>query len=361
MKITKKRILLALAGVYLIALLAAALCFGRVNHLVKQQHEQFIAEQWQGESDTAFCQYSCFFPVTEGFDRNGVGQTRNTLAGLLLENAYPREKLESLFTDAWSGTISLSISNERVQKVKVNAATVGGNFFQFHPVHLVSGSTLSDEDFSANRILVDADLAWQLYGSTQIEGQLVFVNDRPFSIAGVYEANTDEASKAARPEKQQAYVLYSAFLAESGDKKENPVLTCYELVMPEPVTGFARQFIQKAFPSSAVEKVQNTGRFSYSKLYSAARNRGESAMRTGTAELPPWENAARYTAAKCGALLHAAVLLLILPAATFAGAVILLAVKAYIRARDELLPAAAEQIVAGVDRYYAHRRGKNKK
>ena len=358
MTMKKRRILFAAAAVFLVALLGAAICFGQIKHMTQLQASQYVAEKWQGTGNTAFCQYSCFFPNSSGYDHNGVWKSRNSAAEYLLANSYSFEQLTNLFVDAWSGKISLTVSSERSRNVHVNATAVGGEFFLFHPLRLLSGSFLSEGDYFANRILISTDLAWQLFGGTDLEGQLVFVNDMPFSIAGVFEPQSDTASLKAQPEGYEAYVLYSAF-ADREDQKENPPITCYELVMPEPVKGFTRTFIQKEFTQGNVETLQNTGRFANSALYTAARHREDAAIRTGIAELPPWENAARYTAAKCSSLLQTAIWLLVLPAAGITALAVAAAAKGYAKVRDDLLPAAGEHIGRGVENIYSRRRKKN--
>ena len=60
----------------------------------------------------------------------------------------------SLYTDAYSGRTSLSVSGKSPGSVTVTAVGAGGNYFLFHPLTLLSGGYISDEDYMADRVVI---------------------------------------------------------------------------------------------------------------------------------------------------------------------------------------------------------------
>ena len=54
---------------------------------------------------------------------------------------------------------------------------VGGQFFEFHPLRLLSGSYIAEGDLSPDRVLLDRELAWELFGGTELTGMSVEVKE----------------------------------------------------------------------------------------------------------------------------------------------------------------------------------------
>lgn len=84
----------------------------------------------------------------------------------------------SLYTDAYSGRTSLSVSGKSPGSVTVTAVGAGGNYFLFHPLTLLSGGYISDEDYMADRVVLDAQTAFNLFGSSDVAGMEVTINGR---------------------------------------------------------------------------------------------------------------------------------------------------------------------------------------
>ena len=95
----------------------------------------------------------------------------------------------SLYTDAYSGRTSLSVSGKSPGSVTVTAVGAGGNYFLFHPLTLLSGGYISDEDYMADRVVLDAQTAFNLFGSSDVAGMEVTINGRTFPIAGVVQSD----------------------------------------------------------------------------------------------------------------------------------------------------------------------------
>ena len=307
-KQTKKRKLLWLILCLLLAL-AALLCLWRIAALSRSLEAQRAAERWQGESEQRFTQVSCYLPVDGALSEMQIQNFRGSLIEALHTAALDADGTDGLWRDAWSTVGSLTIRSETA-KADASVIAVGGYFFDFHPLRLLSGDYLHPDDLMQDRVLLDLELAWALFGGTELQGMEVRINDRPFVVAGVVERETDRASQAAYTAGQGIYMSYEAFAAIT----ENAGVTAYEYLAPEPVEGFAVGIAREKFPIGRGEIVQNSGRFSYERLFKILGSMDERAMQAMGMIYPYWENAARVTENRCARLLLTVLLLALIPA-----------------------------------------------
>ena len=63
----------------------------------------------------------------------------------------------------------LTVSTER-GNAQVKVTGVGGDYFRFHPLKLRSGSYLMETDLMKDRVLLDEELAWKLFGGMELTG-----------------------------------------------------------------------------------------------------------------------------------------------------------------------------------------------
>ena len=57
-------------------------------------------------------------------------------------------------------------------------------FFLFHPFDLISGSFFDSNYVMDDLIIIDKEVAWNLFGSTDVVGQVVNVGSRPHVVCG---------------------------------------------------------------------------------------------------------------------------------------------------------------------------------
>ena len=309
-KARKKRIFLLALDAVLVLL--ALVCLLTIRVLSANMEAQKAAERWQGESSTEFHQVSCYLPVDEKQSLNDMYAFRFKLLDALHKAALDIDTDETLFVDAWSAVDKLTVSSSRATG-EASVIAVGGEFFQFHPIRLLSGSYLSEGDLMQDRVLLDEDLAWLLFGGTELTGMSLKINGVPFVVGGVIEREQDFASKRAYTVGQGLYMSYDAYVGLTGNEQS---VTCYELVMPEPVKGFALNTVKENFNLGRGEAVENTGRFGLLRLYKLLGQTGTRSMQAMGMMYPYWENAARCVEDICVMLLLAATLFLTVPAVT---------------------------------------------
>lgn len=333
----------------LLALLCG-FCVWRLWAVSNLLPSQQAAQRWKGVDVRDYAQVSCYMPPTFNLKLDNIYEFRGEMAKKLKAASLDLEQNRGLYCDAWSTNYTLKVSNgQRSGSVQVFA--VGGNFFDFHPLRLVSGNYLRTDDVMDDRVLLDKETAWLLFGASDVAGLSFSLEGTPMVVAGVYEHERDPFSRAATGETMRIYMSYSAFQrlfsGDSGLAQEilNSILalSCYELVIAEPVKGFAYSSVTDKFPfkaDNAENIVVNTYRFELPHLFSLLRNRMARSMRTGTYVYPYWENAARAAEDRAAMWLAAAVITGVFPAALLFYALIRFSVGGKRKLEDELLPDA---------------------
>ena len=338
--------------------LAAAACFIGISSLSRLLPSQHEAERWQGASATKYAQLSCFIPVDETVSLNEIGAFREALAKKLHEAAIDVGTEDVLSVDAWSCVDKVSVSSA-LGKGDVYATAVGGRFFDFHPITLLSGNYISSDDLMQDRALLDEETAWLLFGGTDIQGLSFKINGVPFVVAGVIEREQDFATKKAYTDGMGIFISYDGYMnlfggtadaasaadagsdasAGQGGAGAATGIQCYEFVMPAPVKNFALSFAKEKFPIGRGEIVNNTERFRLSSLWEKVKSFDERSMQTRGVLYPYWENAARCVEDRAALLLVAAIAALILPVVTVLVLAVRYAVRGKRRLEDDLLPA----------------------
>lgn len=307
-------VLLLLVGI-------CALVFAYVAGTLDSIH---TADRWRGDSDMRFAQVACFLPVDSPKSEGDILTFRQTLDQKLVDASLEAEEGKSLYADAYSGTAKMTVSGDH-GSTEVKAIGVGGNFFLFHPLQLRSGSYISESDLMQDRVVLDEVLAWQLFGGYDVAGMTVTINQKPYYVAGVVRRENDFATKDAYLDGAGMFISYSAFHAITGSEAD---ITCYEIVLPDMISGFGLSLVSENFSVGNGDIVENSSRYSLGNLWEVIRDFGYRSMRNNGVIYPYWENAVRLTEDYLALLTVLMFLLALCPAAT--GLVLL--VKEIVRA-----------------------------
>ena len=279
-------------------LVALAIVFAvKLHHVTHLLITQSAAEVWKGQSTENFVQVSAFQPVNQPITETDVETFHQTLQQKFIDASLEAPENGSLYQDAWSTTArDITVSTASVSYT-AKTIGVGGDFFLFHPLPLRSGSYISNRDFTYDRVVLDEELSWALFGSYDVAGQTVWIQDEPYVVAGVVSREKDKASGKAYADGAGMFISYSAMRhITGGEENTDPGISCYELVMAEPITGFGLSVLRESFPTKDVSVfVQNTDRYSLKRLLTVVSQFGERSMNTAGVIFPYWENAARYT------------------------------------------------------------------
>ncbi len=216
----------------------------------------------------------------------------------------------NLYTVAYcaQGTATLSFED----RILENAAAigVGGDFFIFHPLTLVSGTYFGGDDDMKDKVVIDEDTAWQLFGSTDIIGQSVLISGVPHYITGVVKKETGKLYEAAGLSKSYVYMSYDSLsrygnilsgvienkeISEDGATANIGGINCVEVLCPNPINGLALKISKESLVSdeNVVVAIDNTDRFSAFSLFAVLKSFFTRSMWGKAIFYPYWENVAR--------------------------------------------------------------------
>jgi len=273
-----------------LCIIAFIVCLSVSSSIKTPLRSQQAARAWAGQSGERFAQLSAFFPESSNFNEDGIRSLRFNLDNILQAASLESTPGRTLYNDAWSATGDVTIFDER-GPFSAKAIAVGGDFFLFHPLYLRDGSYLSPNDVMKDRVLLDEELAWRLFGATSLAGFEVKINEKLFIVAGVFSRESDFASSLAYTYGAGLFMSYDALM----DMTEgNTRIETYEIVMPDPITGFALNAFTEAVGDPNVHIVENSARFSLLNSFALIGEFGERSMRSDSIMFPYWENAARY-------------------------------------------------------------------
>lgn len=337
----KQWFLLILNTVLVAATIASAVGLSVVSNTLESVRR---ADAFRGESDMRFAQIACFLPVGKGKEESDILSFRQTLDTKLMEQSLEAPENGSLYIDAYSTSATVTVSSDSSGSggsAQVEAVAVGGEFFYFHPLQLRSGAYISSDDLMDDLVVLDEELAWRLFGGVELEGMTITLNGKPFVVAGVVSRESDFATKKAYSGEAGLFMSYSALKRLD----ETAAISCYEIIMPDPITNFAMGVVQEAFPPEENDVVENSSRYSLGHLLSVIGSFGDRSMRVNGVIYPYWENAVRLTEDYASLLLILTVLFALCPL-TF---VVVLVVKNIVRGYRKVKKAVPEKVEAMIE------------
>ncbi len=272
-------------GLYLILTLWVN---GRVEALIDQQ----AAVRW--DEDGASAQVSCF--LAEGVEmdpfriRSFEEQLTKSLSEVLTEPEEDEGKDKRLFIDAYSAVGKITVTSEKGQ-LEANAVGIGGDFFLFHPLQLVSGGYFSGNDLMKDSILLDEEAAWQLFGSSDIAGMSVMIGGVPHYVSGVVRRQEGRFAESAGLDKTVVYVSNET-LADYGTSSG---ICVYEVTAPNPVEGFIYNCVKEKLGVEEEDMVvvENSSRYTLKALIPVILGFGTRSMQHRAVRFPYWENIGR--------------------------------------------------------------------
>lgn len=294
----------------IVLILASIGCAAGLNAVSHTLGDLTAAGRFRGTGETRFAQLACYLPVDDGKTEEDIYAFRQELERALTEQSLEAPEGGRLYMDTYYGTASVTISTEN-GTASVKAVGAGGDFFYFHPMALRGGSYIKGSDLMDDLVVLDEEMAWRLYGGTDLAGLPVTINGEAFVISGVIARDTDFATNKAYAGGGGVFMSFSAMrrLIETAS------VTGYEIVMPDPITGYARGVAEDTFPIGEGDVVENSNRYGLLHLIEVMQDFGPRSMRTNGVIYPYWENAARLTEDYAALLLMLAVLFALCPLA----------------------------------------------
>lgn len=259
---------------------------------VKSLDSQQAAVRWDAEGESA--QVSCFFSEEVTVDEMQLTGFRleleKSLKEVLSAEEYSNENDRRLIIDAYSSMGKITLVSEK-GALEADAVGIGGDFFFFHPLKLVSGGYFSGEDLMKDSVIIDEEAAWQLFGSSDIAGQRVLINNVPHFVEGVIKREDGKLAKRAGLDKTIVYVSNET-LNEYGTGRG---ISTYEVVAPNPVKGYVYNKVKEKIGVKEEDMVvvENSSRYSVEALVPVILDFGMRSMQHTAVRFPYWENMAR--------------------------------------------------------------------
>jgi len=233
------------------------------------------------------------------------------------EDSAGRVWIDAYSSDAFT-TITRpesDIKTELTESVKLTG--VGGDFYLFHPFHMLSGAFIASDTLNKKQIVLDRDLSFSFFGTFESVGETVLLNGSEYTVVGVCDTADTKIDNRSYGDLSRAYVLFSELpsmassdlgaaantsvnangMPGAGVNQENTAkvaVICYEAVIPNRLRGIALQNMKTALESSGKQSkdfliVDNTDRFSPVSLYNTVFPIGETSARRAGYTVPYWE------------------------------------------------------------------------
>ena len=355
MKLKIKLRYAVIAAVNAVCLLSAGILSLSGSSLAKGQSYNSVAGQWDTEGGCS--QISCFFAADSGFSTDSLGAVRNEELSALKNASMQPEEGKTLVPDAYSAPVGrCSVKCDTAGRLEAMVTAVGGNFFMFRDFTLLSGSYFSDNDLMQDGAVIDKELAWALYGSDDVAGMNIYLNDVQLYISGVVDVPRTKAEKDCVGDVPLMYISYTIAdsLLISGNigqmsSYDQPQgfrnITCYERIMPDPVENYAYNTLSEYFKTSFPDKcsvVSNSDRFDPSKRAKAFKKLSSLAVHSDSIAYPWWENASRITEVKLSIIYFFRRLLLIPTILTLLW-LLVIAYKLAVKGRQKLFEVIADK------------------
>ena len=181
--------------------------------------DQREAARW-GSSDSC-AQVSAFLPSENALKEENIRDLEYKINSALAQDSIKltaQGEDARLWQDCYSGIGSLTLAAGS-KTVKVEAVGTGGAFFTFHPLHLSSGSFYLSDSPMKDEILLDQETAWKLFGSFNVVGRSVRVEDMYLRIAGVYKKEEGGLYENGGLSDYVVFVQYTTLLQYGGTGK----------------------------------------------------------------------------------------------------------------------------------------------
>lgn len=307
-----KRLLWGLVAA--VCLIAALLLLRGDRKTIRELTPQLAAESFQTK-EKPYAMASVFLPESEAIPQSSLGEIRLSVEKSLTDSGVGSDTHPWLYSASYQTNASLTYENAQ-SEVLLTAVT--GDYFRIHPMQVLSGWYMDESDLMHDRVVLSRQAAWELFASDNVVGMLLELNGIYYQVAAVVEPEQGTFNEMAAGDTPRAWVFAdSPALAErvSGPAEEPeegqdaplpvepetdtvPGFTCMEMVLPQPVKGFAVSAMKNALKgviSEQTEITDNSGRFSLGSRLGVLKSLSVRGISQDAVEYPYYENAARLT------------------------------------------------------------------
>lgn len=248
---------------------------------------QLAAERWQTE-EKPYAMASVFLPDTAAIPQTAVDEIRLNIEKAVTAAGLSTEEYPWLY--AFSQTQKATLKSG-LASTDVEMTMISGDYFTFHPLPIRTGWYFSESELMRDRIILDRQTAWDLFYSDNVVGQALEWDGQKYVVAAVVDTESSNFNDMAASATKRAWAF-----ADSPAADETAGFTCVELVLPQPVDGFAvstMQSVLEAYLPDDIAVTDNTERFSLLNRWNALRSLSTRWLSFQGIDYPYYENAAK--------------------------------------------------------------------
>lgn len=231
------------------------------------------------------------YALVRVFDRDGMTLTEISDLRYAAEAASTADVEQDgrLWCDAYSYFTEVRVSRPDSNGVDCNAVVTGGDFFLFHDLDFKSGWYYTDTDLHLDRVVIDEKLAFELFGSNDVEDMRLTLGGKTLYVAGVVALDDSRAKEMQMGDKPMIYL--PQYIAEGlfGER----AFEHYEIMLQDPVKGHAVNSL--ATVTEGKEVVDVTNRYGIGRIFGILKEFPTRSYRSESVTYPYWENADRGT------------------------------------------------------------------
>ena len=284
-KLTKKQLVLLV--IIAVGLLVFGILTAVSGAVAGTQKTQYCAKYW--DPDGRYSMVSVFLPEDSGLKQEKVRQLQYTLDQALIKEAMeaPADNAR-LYVAAYSVKSQVSLFSQRAKSQQCTAYGVGGDFFRFHNYELISGSYLMEDSIANDQVVIDEEAAWKIFGAIEVDGMTLTYNGKEYIVQGVVKPQDGYKTKTGGAESGTVFFPLEA-IGQDAD--------CYEIIFPNPVSGFALKQVKEAFTSCGyseddIRVIDNSERYSFVNSAKRVLKWTDKGMSFKARKYPYWENSA---------------------------------------------------------------------
>ena len=223
--------------------------------------------------------------------------------------------LDSYSSSAFYRAYGYIDKTEQGAAERVEVVGVGGDYATIHPFRYESGGFFSDGESDKYSIVLNTQLAWNLFHSYQVLGAEVELNGVMYQVVGVVGEGDDTIAETTGVTKPRAYVHFNQLanlanggsIAQNSSEQEHSVseddlaVSCYEVLLTDPINNIAyndllavlTENIGYSDNSTTLEIINNTDRFFITRLFGKYFPLKESVSQVDGLHIPFFERSAR--------------------------------------------------------------------
>lgn len=194
-----------------------------------------------------------------------------------------------LWCDGYSYFTEVQVSRSDKNSIPCKAIVTGGDFFLFHPITFKSGWQYSSTDLHPDRIVIDEKLAFELFGSNDVEDMTLTIGDKTLYVSGVAKLDESKAREEQLGELPLIYIPQNIAEALFGARN----FDYYEIMMQNPVDSYAVNALADATAGKITVDV--THRYQVKKIFGILKSFPTRSYRSEAISYPYWENTDRGT------------------------------------------------------------------